>query len=323
MKAILYHNYGPPDVLQWEDTEKPVPKDNEVLVKVRAAAVNPLDWHFMRGAPYLLRMSGGLRQPKDRRLGVDVAGQVDAVGKNVTQFQPGDEVFGTARGAFAEYVCTAELALVAKPSNLTFEQAASVPVAAFTALQGLRDTGKIHPGQKVLINGAAGGVGTLAVQIARSFGAEVTGVCSTRNVERVRSMGADHVVDYTQLDFTESGRRYDVIFDCFANHSWSACRRALNPKGICVIVGGPTGGWMVGFLRLAVHALLLSPFVNQKLTLLLAKPNKQDLTVIVELLASGKIKPIIDRSYPLHQTPEAIRYLEAGHARGKVVVTVE
>ncbi len=231
MKAIVYHNYGPPDVLKYEEIVAPTAGDDEVLIRVRAASVNPLDWHFMRGTPYFLRIMTGLLKPKDRRLGVDVAGQVEAVGRNVTQFKPGDEVFGSCRGAFAEYACTAESALVTKPDNVTFEQAASVPVAAYTALQGLRDKGHIQPGHKVLINGAAGGVGTLAVQIAKSFGAEVTGVCSTRNVDLVRSLGADRVIDYTQEDFTKSGQGYDLIFDCVGNHSLSAYRRVLSPKG--------------------------------------------------------------------------------------------
>src|SRR5271157_4614995 len=231
MKAVVYYNYGSPDVLKCEEIEKPTAGDNEVLIRVRAASVNPYDWHFMRGTPYFIRIMAGLLKPKDKRLGVDVAGQVEAVGENVTQLKPGDEVFGACRGAFAEYACTSESALVMKPDNVTFGQAASVPVAAFTALQGLRDKGQIHPGQKVLINGAAGGVGTFAVQIAKSFGADVTGVCSTRNVDMVRSIGADRVIDYTQEDFTKSGQRYDLFFDSAGNHSWLACRRVLNRKG--------------------------------------------------------------------------------------------
>ena len=275
MKAAVYTRYGPPDVVQITDVEKPVPKDNEVLIKVRAASVNPLDWHSMRGTPYFIRIMAGLRKPKITRLGVDVAGQVEAVGRNVTQFKPGDEVFGMCKGAFAEYACTSESALVMKPDNVTFEQAASVPMAAFTALQGLRDKGRIQPGQKVLINGAAGGVGTFAVQIAKSFGADVTGVCSTRNVDMVRSIGADHVIDYTQEDFTKSGQLYDLIFDCVGNHSLSACRRVLNPKGIYILVGGPSGRWMIGPLARLIAALVLSRFVSQKLIMVLAKPNKK------------------------------------------------
>jgi len=321
MKAAIYTRYGPPDVLQIKDVEKPVPKDNEVLIRVRAASVNPLDWHFMRGTPYFLRMMTGLRKPKDKRLGVDVAGQVEAVGRNVTQLKPGDEVFGACRGAFAEYACTSESALVMKPYNVTFEQAASVPVAAFTALQGLRDKGHLQPGQKVLINGAAGGVGTFAVQIAKSFGADVTGVCSTRNVDMVRSIGADRVIDYTQEDFTQSGQRYDLIFDCVGNHSLSACRRVLNPKGTYIAVGGP-GGWWLDPLARMLRTLVLSWFVSQKLVMFLAKPSKEDLTIIGQLMEAGKVAPVIDKRYSLSEVPEAIRYLEEGHARGKVVITL-
>ena len=237
MKAIVYHCYGSPDVLRFEEIEKPTAGDNEVLIKVRAASVNPYDWHFMRGTPYLVRMMAGLRKPKATRLGADVAGRVEAVGRNVTQFKPGDDVFGTCVGAFSEYVCVSESALVMKPDTVTFEQAASVPIAAFTALQGLRNGGQIQSGQKVLINGAAGGVGTFAVQIAKSFGAAVTGVCSTRNVEMVRSIGADCVIDYTQEDFTKRGQSYDLMLDCIGNHSLSACRRVLNPSGIYIPAG--------------------------------------------------------------------------------------
>ena len=264
MKAIVYHNYGSPDVLRLEEIEKPVPNDNQVLVRVRAASVNPLDWHYMEGTPYFVRLLTGLRKPKDTRLGVDVAGQVEAVGRNVTQFKPGDEVFGACRGAFAEYACTSESALVMKPDNVTFEQAASVPVAALTALQGLRDKGQIQPGQKVLINGAAGGVGTFAVQIAKSFGADVTGVCSTRNVDMVRSIGADRVIDYTREDFTKSGQRYDLIFDCVGNHSLSACRRVLNPKGIYAYRSEDQRRWLIGPLARPIKALVLSRFVSQE-----------------------------------------------------------
>ena len=332
MKAIVYHNYGSPDVLKCEEIEKPTPGDDEVLIKVRAASVNPLDWHFMRGTPYIVRIMTGLRKPKDKRLGVDVAGQVEAVGRNVTQFKPGDQVFGSCRGAFAEYACTSESALVIKPDNVTFEQAASVPVAAYTALQGLRDKGQIQPGQKVLINGAAGGVGTFAVQIAKSFGADVTGVCSTRNVDMVRSIGADHganhgadrVIDYTLEDFTKSGQRYDLFFDCVGNHSLSACRRVLNPKGTYIPVGGPGGRWMIGALARSITALVLSRFVSQKLVIFfLAKSSKEDLTLMHELMKAGKVTPVIDKRYRLSEVPEAIRYLEEGHARGKVVITLD
>jgi NADPH:quinone reductase-like Zn-dependent oxidoreductase len=322
MKAAVYSRYGPPDVLQVRDVEKPVPKDDEVLIEVRAASVNPLDWHFMRGTPYFVRIMAGLRKPKITRLGVDVAGQVEAVGRNVTQFKPGDEVFGSCRGAFAEYVCTSESALVMKPDSVTFEQAASVNVAALTALQGLRDKGQIQPGQKVLINGAAGGVGTFAVQIAKSLGADVTGVCSTRNVEMVRSIGADRVIDYTQEDFTKSGQRYDLILDCFANNSLSAIRRILNPKGIYIGVGGPSWS-MIGLLAGLLKALVLSRFVSQKFVTVMSRRSKEDLTVMREIIEAGKVTPVIDRRYSLSEVPEAIRYLEEGHARGKVVITLE
>jgi NADPH:quinone reductase-like Zn-dependent oxidoreductase len=324
MKAIVYHRYGSPDVLSCEEMAKPAPAENEVLIRVRAAAVNPYDWHFMRGEPYAVRiMARGLRKPKDPRLGADVAGVIEAVGRNITQFKTGDGVFGSCKGAFAEYACASESKLAIKPDNVTFEQAASVPIAAFTALQGLRDKGKLQPGQKVLINGAAGGVGTFAVQIAKSFGAEVTGVCSTRNVEMVRSIGADQAVDYTQEDFTKSARRYDVILDCVGNHSFSECRRVLNPRGIYVGAGGTTDNWMIGPLTGALKALVLSWFVSQKQVMVLAKLSKEDLTIMGKLIESGKVTPVIDRSYSLREVPDAIRYLEAGHARGKVVITVE
>jgi NADPH:quinone reductase-like Zn-dependent oxidoreductase len=324
MKAIVYHHYGSPAVLKCEEMEKPTAGDNEVLVKVRAASVNPLDWHFLRGTPYLLRLMAGLRQPKDKRLGVDVAGQVEAVGRNVTQFKPGDAVFGSCHGAFAEYACASESGLVMKPDNVTFEQAAAAPVAAFTALQGLRDQGQIQPGQKVLINGAAGGVGTFAVQIAKWLGAGVTGVCSTRNVDMVRSIGADQVIDYTREDFTRSGQRYDLFFDGVGNHSLSACRRVLKPKGTYVPFGGEAGRWMLGSLARAVTTRVISPFVSQKLvTFFLAKANQADLAIVRDLMKAGKVTPVIDRRYRLSEVPDAIRYLEAGHARGKVVIAVE
>ncbi|MGD1047313.1 MAG: NAD(P)-dependent alcohol dehydrogenase [Candidatus Krumholzibacteriaceae bacterium] len=323
MRAIHYTEYGPPDVLHLAEVAKPTPKVDEVLIRIRAASVNPLDWHFMRGMPYVVRIQAGLRKPKVTRLGVDVAGQVEAVGGNVTQLQPGDEVFGSCRGAFAEYGCASEGALVLKPANMTFEQAAAVPVAAFTALQGLRDKGRIQPGQKVLINGAAGGVGTFAVQIAKAFGADVTGVCSTRNVGLVRSIGADNVIDYTQEDFTKNGRRYDLIFDTVGNHSLSDCRRALTAKGTLVLVGGPNEGRWLGPLAGILKAVVLSRFVSQKIVSFLARLNKDDLIVMRDLLEAGKVVPVIDRSYPLSDVPEAIRYLEEGHARGKVVITME
>jgi NADPH:quinone reductase-like Zn-dependent oxidoreductase len=324
MKAIVYHRYGSPDVLKCEEIAKPSVGDGDVLIKVRAASVNPLDWHFMRGMPYLIRMGIGLRKPKVTQLGVDVAGRVEAVGRNVTKFKPSDEVFGSCRGAFAEYVSTSEAALVLKTDNVTFEQAASAPVAAFTALQGLRDQGDIQPGHKVLINGAAGGVGTFAVQVAKSFGADVTGVCSTRNVDTVRSIGADHVIDYTREDFTKNGERYDIFLDCVGNHSLSACRRVLNPKGVYIPAGGSPGRWMVGPMARAITTLVLSWFVSQKLVIFfLAKSSKEDLIVISNLMEAGKVEPVIDRRYGLSEAPEAIRYLEVGHARGKVVVVLE
>jgi len=322
MKAIVYHDYGSPDVLQLEEIEKPVAADNEVLIKVRAASINPLDWHFMRGTPYIVRIvMTGLSKPKNPRLGVDVAGQVEAVGSTVTQFKPGDEVFGTCRGAFAEYVCTSASNLVIKPTNVTFEQAAAVPIAAFTALQGLRDKGKIQPGHKVLVNGASGGIGTFAVQIAKSYGAEITGVCSTRNADMVRSIGADRVIDYTQEDFTKSEQRYDLIFDAVGNHSLSARRRVLSPKGICVMAGGPSGRWQMGLAR-SIKALIWSQFSSRKLIGLLAKSTKEDLTTLQNLMETGKVTPVIDRHYKLSELPKAIRYLEEGHARGKVVITL-
>ncbi len=322
MKAIVCHRYGSPDFLKCEETEKPTAGDNEVLIKVHAASVNPLDWHLKRGA-YIIRPVTGLRKPKDPRLGVDVAGRVDAVGRNVTRFKPGEAVFGTCHGAFAEYVCTSESALVVKPDNVTFEQAASVPIAALTALQGLRDKGKIRPGQKVLINGAAGGVGTFTVQIAKWFGAEVTGVCSTRNVEMIRSIGADRVIDYTQEDFTKSKQRYDLIFDLVGNHSLLACRRVLNPRGICLAAGALSDRSIVGLLTRAITAPVLSWFVSQNFVMFIARSRKEDLTIMHELMKAGKVTPIIDKRYSLGEVPEAIRYLEERHARGKVVITLE
>jgi NADPH:quinone reductase-like Zn-dependent oxidoreductase len=319
MKAIVCHSYGPPDVLRCEEVEKPVPGDNDVLIKVRAAAGNPLDWKIMKGRPYIVRIMFGLRKPKITRPGVDVAGQVEAVGWNVTQFKPGDEVFGSCRGAFAEYVCTAESMLAMKPGNVTFEQAAAVPVAAYTALQGLRNKGKAHAGQKVLVNGAAGGVGTFAVQIAKWLGAEVTGVCSTRNLEMVRSIGADHVVDYTQADFTQGGQSYDLILDCIGNHPLSAIRRVLRRDGLCVMAGGPD---KVGtILSRAFGALVLSRLGSQKFVMFIARRSKEDLSLIGELMSAGRIAPVIDRSYRLSDGAEALRYLAEGHARGKVVIT--
>jgi NADPH:quinone reductase-like Zn-dependent oxidoreductase len=322
MKAIVYHNDGSPDVLKLEDIEKPTAGDDEVLIKVRAASLNPLDCHLLKH-PLLRRVLARLSKVKTIRPGRDVAGEVEAVGRNVTRFKPGDEVFGSCSGAFAEYACARDSALAMKPLAVSFEQAASIPVAGLTALQGLRDKGKIQSGQKVLINGAAGGVGTFAVQIARSFGAEVTGVCSTRKVEMVRSIGADHVIDYTQEDFTKSGQHYDLIFDLVANHSFSARRRVLNPKGTYIgagIVG--LGGSMARLLAHQITELVLSRFVSQKFVTLMAKIRKEDLVIIGELVRAGKVTPVIDRYYSLSEAPEAIRHLEQGHARGKVVITL-
>ena len=328
MKAILHCEYGGPEVLKVEDVEKPVPNDNQVLVRVRAASVNPLDL-TIRG-PLLLRPLFGLRKPKDTRLGVDYAGTVEAVGKNPAaagQFKPGDEVFGGRDGALAEYLCVlADRAVALKPANMTFEQAASVPVAAITALQGLRDKGKIQRGQKVLINGASGGVGTFAVQIAKSFGTEVTGVCSTRNLDMVRSIGADHVIDYTKEDFTKTDQRYDLIFDLVGNHSFSERRRILNPNGICVMAGVGGAGWHDGMgMRLAgeLNSYVRSRFVSQKFVAYIAKLNKADLTILGDLMRSGKVIPVIDKTYKLSEVSAALGYLEEGHARGKVVITVE
>jgi NADPH:quinone reductase-like Zn-dependent oxidoreductase len=322
MKAILRRRYGSPDVLALENVEKPTPGAGEVLIKIRAASANPLDWHFMRGTPYFIRMMAGLPQPKVTGLGVDVAGEVEAVGRSVTKFKPGDDVFGACHGAFAEYACARESSLVIKPDNVRFDQAAAVATAALTALQGLRNEGHIQAGQRVLINGAAGGVGTFAVQIGKAIGADVTGVCSTRNVDMVRSIGADHVVDYRQEDFTKGGQRYDLVLDCIGNHSLSACRRVLQPHGRYVAVGGPSGRWMIGFLARAIVGSVVSRFANQKLSLLLTRPSNEDLVFIRDLMKAGKVTPVIDKRYPLSEVPEAIRYLEQGHARGKVVINV-
>jgi len=326
MKAIVYHAYGSPDVLALEEVDKPVVMDDQVLVRVRAASVNAFDWHLLRGLPYIVRVSEGLRRPTRSVAGVDLAGEVEAVGQNVTQFRPGDAVFGQRGGAFAEYVSASESNFALKPANLTFEQAAAVPMAGFTALQGLRDKGQLRAGQRVLINGAAGGVGTFAVQIAKAFGADVTAVCSTRNLDLVRSIGADQVIDYTREDFTISAQRYDLILDIAASRSLSACRRVLAPQGILVLVGaagGPErqGRWVEPLIGV-VGALLLSRFVSQRLLPFLAKRSREDLIVLTELIEAGKLTPVIDRTYLLRETPAAIRYLEAGHAQGKVVIVV-
>lgn len=326
MKAIVYHQYGSPDVLELTEVEKPTPRDDEVLLKVRAASVNPADWHLLRGEPYIARLQLGLRKPKVRILGCDVAGWVEAVGKNVTTLQPGDEVFGSpfmhGFGAFAEYACVPEDLLAPKPATLSFERAATVPLAASTALQGLRDHGQIEPGHRVLIVGASGGVGTFAVQIAKSFDAEVSGVCSTRNADMVRSLGADHVIDYTREDFTQSGHKYDLIFQLAGTRSPSECRRALTSRGTLVLISGESDGRWIGPVDRIIKALVLSPFVSQKMASFTVKPNQKDLQFLKQLIEAGTLTPVIDRTYSLSETPEAIRHLEEGHARGKVVIRV-
>jgi NADPH:quinone reductase-like Zn-dependent oxidoreductase len=324
MKAIVQDRYGSPDVLQFRDVDKPEPADNEVLVGAHAAAVNAYDWHMMRGDPYVARLGMGFGGPKVKIRGRDFAGRVEAVGRDVTRFRPGDEVFGEADGAFAEYVCVAEELLASKPANLTFEQAAAMPLAANTALIGLRDVASVQPGQHVLINGASGGVGTFAVQIAKAFGVEVTGVCSTRNADLVRSIGADHVIDYTGEDFTRTGNQYDILLDLVGNRSLTELRRALTLAGTLILSGGgvSNGGRLVGPLGLMIRGRALSRFVRHRLVLLMAKPNKDNLAALRELAESGKVTPIIDRTYPLVEAADAIRYLETEHARAKVVITV-
>jgi NADPH:quinone reductase-like Zn-dependent oxidoreductase len=323
MKAIVYTEYGSPDVLQLKEVAKPTPKDNEVLVKVYAVSVNSADLHLLRADPFLIRLSSGLRKPKNQILGSDIAGRVETVGKNVKQFKPGDEVFGDISadgwGGFAEYACASENAFALKPSNLSFEEAAAVPMAAVTAVQGIRYAGQIRPGQKVLIHGASGGVGSFALQLAKSFGAEVTAVCSTRNLDMARSIGADHVIDYTREDFAKNGKQYDLILATNGDRSISDYRRALSPTGIYVQTGGS--------MRQMTQAMIQGPWISrtgsQKLgNMGVTKPNQKDLVTMKELLEAGKVKPVIDRCYPLDQTAEALRYLEAGHAQGKVVITV-
>ena len=319
MKAVVFTEYGPPDVLQIEEVEKPSPTENQVLVKVHAASVNALEWRPFTMSPIFIRLMGGLRKPKDPKLGTDIAGRVEAVGSNVTEFQPGDEVFGVASGAFADYVCAGKTKLALKPADLSFEAAAAVPVAAFTALQALRDRGRVQPGQEVLIDGASGGVGTFAVQIAKSFGADVTAVCSTRNLDIARSIGAGHVIDYTREDFTKNERRYDLILAVNGYHPILGYRRALSPGGICVVLGGS--------MAQVLQGLLLGPLVSRiggkKMGFLLAHPNQKDLVSLRELLEAGKVVPVIDRCYSLSEVAEAIRYLIEEHAQGKVVITVE
>jgi NADPH:quinone reductase-like Zn-dependent oxidoreductase len=321
MQAIVYTEYGPPEKLQLQEVAKPTPQDHQVLVKVYAASANPLDWHRMRGTPFLAHLSEGLINPKVPRLGADLAGVVEAVGQSVTQFRPGDAVFGNIfAGSFAEYACASETALVLKPANLSFEEAAATPVAALTALQGVRDKGHIQAGQKVLVNGASGGVGSFAVQLAKSFGAEVTGVCSTRNVEMVRSLGADYVIDYTQQDFAKNNQSYDLIFDVAANHSVAEYKRVLTPHGICVMAGFSNMRHLAKFFLAGTWVSKTGP---QKIGMMgTVQTNQKDLLTIKELLEAGKIKPVSDRSYSLKEVPDAIRYLEEGHARGKVIITI-
>ena len=321
MKAIVYREYGSTDVLRYEDIEKPVPSAEEVLIRVHAASVNPLDAHLMHGVPAFLRPLVGMKKEKVHRPGVDVAGEVESVGASVTHFKPGDAVFGSCKGAFAEYGCASETKLVRKPENITYEQAASAPVAAYTALQGLRDKAHLQSGQRLLVNGAAGGVGTFTVQIGKWLGAEVTAVCSTRNADMVRSIGADRVIDYTRENFTKTGQRYDVIFDLVANHSLTACRRVLAPNGTYV------GAGVLGLSKLAIPVRLmaapvLSRFGTKKFFMLLAKFNDQDLATIRDLMANGKVRPVIERCYKLTEAADAIRHLQTGHARGKIIIKV-
>ncbi len=320
MKAIVYEKYGSPDVIQLKDIEKPTPKDDEVLIKIHAASVNAYDWHFLTADIFLIRfMGGGLLKPKNTRLGADIAGRIETVGINVKQFQPGDEVFGMVEGGFAEYTCAPESALALKPVNTSFDEAAAIPMAAITALQGLRDEGQIRAGQKVLINGASGGVGTFAVQIAKSFGAEVTAVCSTRNLEQARSIGADHVIDYTKENFTKNGQQYDLVFAANGYHSLSAYKRALTPQGIYIMAGGS----MAQIFQSMLLGSIMSETGGRKMGGVSAKRNQNDLVFIKELFEAGQVKSIIDKRYPLSDAAEALRYLGAGHARGKVVIFVE
>ena len=326
IKAIVYRDYGVAN-LKLADIEKPTPTDDQILVRVHAASINPYDWHFIEGTPYVMRAMGvGLRKPKNIRVGTDFAGTVEAAGKNVTQYKTGDEVFGGSAGAFGQYLCRRATGSVApKPAGLSFEQAAAINIAGITALQAVRDQAKVQAGQKVLINGASGGVGTFAVQIAKSYGADVTAVCSGRNTELVQSLGADHVIDYTKEDFTKGEQRYDVVIDNVANHSLSQCRRVLTDNGIYVMIGGG-GASEQGFLGAVGNVFktgIYSRFVKQKMGFMMANPSTSDLSLLAGMVESGKLKPVIDRTYKLEQVPEAVRYVEEGHARGKVVITVE
>ena len=323
MKATVYRCYGSPDVLEVADIEKPSPAAGEVLVRIRAAGVNPLDWHYLRGSPYIMRLGSGIGAPTETRLGVDFAGTIEAVGADVTRFATGDQVFGGRTGAFGEYITVREdRAIALKPPNITFEQAAAVPIAGLTALQALRDHGQLKPGQKVLINGASGGVGTFAVQIARHFGAEVTGVCSTRNADMVRSIGAHRVIDYTQDDYTEGDVRYDLIVDMVGNHSPLANSKVLTPEGRLVLVGAPSGNWLKPLLG-PLKAFLLSPFISQEIGMMLGQLRSEDLEIIGALMQAGEVMPVIDQLFPLHDVAQAIRYSETGRARGKIIVTLE
>jgi NADPH:quinone reductase-like Zn-dependent oxidoreductase len=323
MRAMVRYTYGSSDVLQLRDIRQPQIGDDEVLVHVHAAGLDRGVWHVMAGLPYPIRLAGfGLRAPKNPVIGSDVAGVVEAIGKNVRRFRPGDEVFGIGKGSYAEYVCAREDKLAPKPANLTFEQAAVLAISGSTALQALRDHAKVQSGQEVLIIGASGGVGTYAVQLAKAFGAEVTGVCSTAKAEMVRSIGADHVIDYTQEDFAKGEQRYDVILDIGGNSSLARLRSALTPEGTLVIAGGEGGGRWLGGTDRQLRALALSPFVSQKLGTFVASENHEDMLVLKELIESGKVTPVIDRTYPLSEVPEAIRYLEEGHAKGKIVISV-
>lgn len=323
MKAIVYREYGAPEVLKYEEIEKPVAAENEVLIKVVAASVNPLDWHFIRGTPTPMRLGLGLTRPKIPRVGADVAGVVEAAGKAVTRFKPGDAVFGTCRGAFAEYACAPEASLAIKPENVTFEQAAAAPIAGLTALQGLRDKAHLAGGQKVLVNGASGGVGSFAVQMAKAMGAEVTGVCSTANVAMVRRLGADRVIDYTRDDFITDDMFYDAVFDTVGNRPIDALRRVMAPKSVCIgIAGGRPGDSMLSLVPRMLAGMASSWFSGQKFAMLIAKANGEDLAALGRLMAAGKVTPVIDRCYKLSEVPAAVRHVETGHARGKVVVTV-
>ena len=320
MKAVIFRSYGSPDVLKIENVEKPTPADDEVLVKVRASSVNPVEWYSMTGL-FLARLGNGLTRPRDIRLGVDYAGVVEAVGRNVTQFKPGDEVFGARSDAFAEYVCVSKH-IYPKPANITFEQAGGVAVAAMTALQGLRDHGNLKSGQKVLINGASGGVGTFAVQIAKALGAEVTAVCSTHNVEAIRSLGADRVIDYTREDFTRSRERYDLFLDIAGSRSWKDCRRVLQPKAYFVIVGAPKGNRVIGPLAHIIPLRLASLRASQKVVFFMAKFKCEDFMLLKDMFERGQVKPVVEKTYPLEKISDAMRHLGTGHARGKIVVTM-